>query len=686
MDRAAHASPGETRRSGRLALLAKAQRQLTAQLTQHARTDRLPRAIADAILLVLPATTCEVWAEDGATLRRLVRLSIDAHDDDAPDLTLAYAARDAAIPLLASRAVAEGPDRGRTELCAPAHVCRNGHGVIRVLADASAELDTEDLELVTILARHAAAAAETARLLALQLSQRRRAEAAAALARASLHATSLADGAATLLRVLDRTVPSSGKALGVARARDGHVEYVATSGSLSTLLGHRPAGPSGIAGVAPQGRAVVIPALRTEAPPDRPDLVPDEWAFVLPLASREHLIGVVLVTTPRSQPLTRRDQRTLRRLAAPLSLSLDALMLDEEEHQAREREHLLATALTTIDHPIFILDRVGVRYANMAAAREYGWSQGELMEMRFEDLVVGADTRQALVEHDGVLEPGVRVSHDIHRRRDGSEFPAAVNVSTLSSQEGEPLGRVVSIRNMSQDRNLEEQLRHTEKMVALGELVSGVAHEINNPLTGISAFAQLLLEESLTAEQRESVQLIKQESDRATAVIHDLLLFARKTGRGVEPLDVNALVEHVVRLRAYPLRTAGVTVSLQLDPARPHVRGDAQKLQQVLLNLVSNAEHAMQGRTVRTLTLSTASESGDVRIEVRDTGAGMTDDVRRRIFEPFYSTKPPGMGTGLGLSVSYGIVQAHGGRFTVESVPDAGTVITLLLPALAAVT
>lgn len=680
------ADAAHARRARRLALLAQAQRQLTQQLTQHVRTDRLPRAIADAVMFVLPAAACEVYAEfESHELRRLVRLTIDGRDEGEGDgdLTLAHAARDAALPLLASHADG-GATRahGMIEMCLPAVVCRNGHGIIRIVADADAELDEEDLELVAILARHASAAAETARLLALQQSQRRRAEAAAALARASLHATSLADGANTLLRVLDRTVPSSGKALGVARARDGHIEYVAGAGSLAGLVGHRPAGTRGIAGVAPNGRAVVLPVLRDEAPADNPELVPDEWAFVLPLASRGHVIGAVLVTAPRTAPLTRRDQRTLRRLAAPLSLSLDALLLDEEEHLAREREHLLATALTTINHPIFILDRVGVRYANMAAAREYGWSQAELMELRFEDLVVGADTRQGLAVSDGVVEPGVRVSHDIHRRRDASEFPAAVTVSALSGHDGEPLGRVVSVRNVSQDRHLEEQLRHTEKMVALGELVAGVAHEINNPLTGISAFAQLMLEDPLSPEHRESVQLIKQESDRAKGVINDLLLFARKTERGLGPVDVNTMLEQVVRLRAYPLRSAGVSVALELDARAPRVRGDVQKLQQVLLNLVSNAEYAMKGRATRTLTLRTTVESDRAHIEVRDTGAGMTAEVRRRIFEPFYSTKPAGAGTGLGLSVSYGIVHAHDGSILVESEPDVGTVVTLVLPAL----
>lgn len=243
---------------------------------------------------------------------------------------------------------------------------------------------------------------------------------------------------------------------------------------------------------------------------------------------------------------------------------------------------------------------------------------------------------------------------------------------------------MLSVRNVSQERQLEEQMRHTEKMVAVGELVAGVAHEINNPLTGISAFAQLLLEETLTDDQRESVALIKKETDRAKGVIHDLLLFARNTERAAGPVDINDALGQVVRLRAYPLRNGGVDVQLALDPSAPRVSGDAQKLQQVLLNIIGNAEYAMRDRPHRVLTLTTQGHGDTVSITATDTGKGMPEEVRRRIFEPFFTTKPNGVGTGLGLSVSYGIVRAHGGTVSVESVPDVGTTVTIVLPALSA--
>ncbi|MBY0488803.1 MAG: PAS domain S-box protein [Gemmatimonadaceae bacterium] len=645
-------------RSGhRLAELVRAQQQLARQLAHATVGDGLARAVADAAMLVFPCHVAELYRFRGERIDRVVRVGtpLDPADADTLDLELVRAVGDSGVAHMATR-LTPHPDApaGTTELCAPVRDMRHGAGVLRLVASPGHAFDGEDLFLVAVLTGHAATAAEAARLVTAQRRQRRRAELSAALGRVAIHATQLVPGAQQLLDVLARALPVRGLALGVSRARDGHLEYIAANGALEYYVG-------------------------VEQPPETSDPL-----RVLSLASRGHQIGELRVLASDTSLRTlKRLGRALEYVATPLTLSLDAMLLDEEERFAREREHLLATGLTTINHPIFILDQSGIRYANPATAREYGWTQPELMEMKFEDLVVGADTREGLDAGSGIVEAGVRISHDIHRRKNGAEFPAAVSIAPLRGHTGDILGQVVSVRDVSQDRHVEEQLRHTEKMVALGELVAGVAHEINNPLTGISAFAQILLEEELGEEQRESVQLIKQESDRAKGVIRDLLLFARKTDRGFGPVDVNAMLQQVVRLRTYPLRQAGVKVTLELDPNAPKVSGDEQKLQQVLLNMISNAEFAMQGRLERVLTLSTRTSGDQVHILAHDTGRGMSAEVKRRIFEPFFSTKPAGLGTGLGLSVSYGIVHAHGGSISVESEPDVGTTFQLNLPVLA---
>jgi two-component system NtrC family sensor kinase len=158
------------------------------------------------------------------------------------------------------------------------------------------------------------------------------------------------------------------------------------------------------------------------------------------------------------------------------------------------------------------------------------------------------------------------------------------------------------------------------------------------------------------------------------------LLFARKAEARDVAVDINTIVKHTVRLRSLASRSSGIDVHMHLDPSNPRVRGDEQKLQQVLLNLLVNAESAMQAVQVRHLSVTTRHKQGMVHIVVADTGHGMTPAISERVFEPFFTTKPPGEGTGLGLSVSYGIIQAHEGTISVESAPDAGTTFTIMLP------
>jgi signal transduction histidine kinase len=164
-------------------------------------------------------------------------------------------------------------------------------------------------------------------------------------------------------------------------------------------------------------------------------------------------------------------------------------------------------------------------------------------------------------------------------------------------------------------------------------------------------------------------------------VIRDLLTFARKSGPRYVAVDMNALIEQTLRLRQYGLRTAGVEVELRLEPNLKPLHGDDRQLQQVLLNLIVNAEHAMAQASHRSLKLRTMNDGPRIVIEVSDSGVGMPPELQARIFEPFFTTKGEGKGTGLGLSVSYGIVHTHGGTLQVESIPGGGSTFRIVLPA-----
>jgi signal transduction histidine kinase/CheY-like chemotaxis protein len=239
-------------------------------------------------------------------------------------------------------------------------------------------------------------------------------------------------------------------------------------------------------------------------------------------------------------------------------------------------------------------------------------------------------------------------------------------------------------------RQVQAQLVHTEKMSALGMLVSGVAHELNNPLTSVKGYAQLLLHnlEGLPGHedpsQAKMLTKIASETDRAAKIVQNLLTFSRKRTTEKTPTDLNRVVEQVLELREYDLRVTNLEIVRDLAPSLPAVMADADQIQQVLLNLLTNAEHAIRdlGRPGRITVVSRAVE-GRVRLEVGDDGPGIAPENLKRIFVPFFTTKEIGRGTGLGLSICYGIVQDHGGTIEVDSAVGRGSTFRLEFPALA---
>jgi PAS domain S-box-containing protein len=404
-----------------------------------------------------------------------------------------------------------------------------------------------------------------------------------------------------------------------------------------------------------------------------------------PIVNGEQVLGVLQAQSNDPDAYDREVIEIVMLIARQAGTAIARAHASVAERAANERARALAVALEAMDQPVLIRSRDEiVLYANGAALREYGYTREELIGLPSHVLTVlptvRAHDHTREVHREDLATSGSWSGELLLQRKNGSEFPAWLSINNIVNDEGEITASVVSARDMTEERRVAEQLRQSEKLVALGELVAGVAHEVNNPLTGISAFAQLLQEEKLTADQLEAAQMIKREADRAVAVIRDLLTFARKTGPRSVPIDMNSLIEQTMRLRTYGLRTAGIEMRQDLSPSLPRVRGDDRQLQQVLLNLVLNAEHAVANCPLRIVTLRTSASAGRVVVEVSDTGHGMSVDVQKRIFEPFFTTKPEGAGTGLGLSVSFGIVQTHGGMLTVHSAPGAGATFRLTLP------
>jgi two-component system NtrC family sensor kinase len=243
---------------------------------------------------------------------------------------------------------------------------------------------------------------------------------------------------------------------------------------------------------------------------------------------------------------------------------------------------------------------------------------------------------------------------------------------------------VVVVEDITEQQALEAQLIQSEKMAAVGTLVSGVAHELNNPLTSIAGLSEFLLEQSPTgAPGRDHLRIINEQADRAGHIVRDLLTFARKGPTEREPVDLGDVVQRTLALLGYDLRRRNVTAEIVVAPGLPPVLGDRHQLQQVALNLVTNAVQAVtdlpRGRP-RRVAIRLKVEDGRVVLRVSDTGPGLTEEVRAQMFSPFFTTKPQGEGTGLGLFVSYGIAESHGGSLTADSRPGNGATFVLALP------
>src|ERR1700733_9334198 len=252
-------------------------------------------------------------------------------------------------------------------------------------------------------------------------------------------------------------------------------------------------------------------------------------------------------------------------------------------------------------------------------------------------------------------------------------------------REGVRMGWLELYYDVTGERQIQSKLLQTEKMAAVGQLVSGIAHELNNPLTSIMGYGQLLLGQGLAPEQYSEASKVFQQAERARRIVKNLLYFARENEPERTRVDLNEIVERTLALRSYELRVQNILVECALASDLPETMADPYQLQQVVLNLLTNAEQALlQERGQGKVTIKTRVADGNrIAIEISDDGPGVPWGIASRIFDPFFTTKPPGVGTGLGLSIVYGIVKQHDGEVTFENQHGGGARFVVELPVLA---
>ncbi len=349
-------------------------------------------------------------------------------------------------------------------------------------------------------------------------------------------------------------------------------------------------------------------------------------------------------------------------------VQIRGLMLDVTEQKTfqaqlqRERD-FNQKILNTTQSMILVLDTAGlISYANRRCY-ETGYEESALIGHRLVDWVEAS--------HRNDFETALETTANGHqvenvelrvKRGDGSMGHFSISLSPMRDEQNTVNSIVVVMTDITDAALLQAKLAHSEKMATIGRLVSGVAHEVNNPLAAILGFTDLLLENpDVPAAAREDLQIILQETQRTKDIVQDLLSFARQRPVQREPVRVNQVLRQTIKLRSYDFASHGVEVREDFEDQLAPAIGDSQQLQQVFLNILNNAYDAVQESGRRGKIAIATRQTGDaIEVTISDNGTGISDP--QRIFDPFYTTKQAGKGTGLGLSICYGIVRAHGGE------------------------
>lgn len=397
--------------------------------------------------------------------------------------------------------------------------------------------------------------------------------------------------------------------------------------------------------------------------------------------SRGRPIGIVSVRTRDSEfPPEQID--LLEALSTMAAVAVDNIHLLED----------LRTTSSALDDTIassrdaiitFDVDRIIASW-NPAAERIFGMSRQEAIGQTLGQFGISSRfaQNQELFERVMAGQP-VEIGEHERVRPDGKSVWLAGVGTPIRNSNGDITGTLVTMRDVTRERLIKRQMAQTEKLSALGQLVAGVAHELNNPLTSVMGFGQLLKSQPLDEQGQRDVERVIEQSKRAARIVKNLLVFARDHEPTWAETDVNAILSAVLDMRSYELTLLDIAVEMDLAAELPVIQADPYQLHQVFVNLVINAEQAMEADGGGRLSVKSMPVDGEmVRVEISDTGPGIAPEHIPRVFDPFFTTKDTGKGTGMGLSICYGIVEEHGGRIWAEHVPSGGACFVVELPML----
>jgi PAS domain S-box-containing protein len=354
-----------------------------------------------------------------------------------------------------------------------------------------------------------------------------------------------------------------------------------------------------------------------------------------------------------------------------------------ERKQAQEQYRLIAEYSADIIYKLTIKEEK-FTYVSPSAERLLGYTDKEALALKLSDVLTPESYEKQRNELFKDLQAGKPFStlqlEVIHK--DGRIIPFEVHASLVYNDKGEPVEIVGVARDITERKRMEEQLIMQDRLASIGQLTSGLAHELNNPLTSVISFSSLLLKQQFAEETKQDLKIIHDEAQRISAIVKNLMAFARKQPEEKQPTDINECIQKVLEMRAYEQKVSNITTNVHFAPDLPRINGNISQLQQVFFNIVINAEFFMlESHGKGTLTITTEKAGEAVRALFADDGPGISGENTRRLFTPFFTTKEVGKGTGLSLSICLGIITEHGGRIWAESEPDRGATFVVELPA-----
>ncbi|HXZ19619.1 MAG TPA: PAS domain S-box protein [Candidatus Acidoferrales bacterium] len=387
------------------------------------------------------------------------------------------------------------------------------------------------------------------------------------------------------------------------------------------------------------------------------------------------------------------DTATLVRDAAGHPIRYQGTLVDisarlEMEQSLREQQEFARRLIESFPDLIVVLDHEGkFTFVSNRVRDVLGVAPSDLMGLRYGPRAHPEDIAHLDTFVHDILN-GAKTNETLEyrsRHQDGSWRMLRATAAPLSDASGAVTGMVASLRDVTELNRLEQQVLQSEKLAAMGQMIAGVAHELNNPLTAILAVSDMLREHSEDPGHKRQLELLHQQARRAADIVQDLLSFSRPPAPRKGRVQLAEVLRRALHLHEYSLRRNSVAVDFLLEKGMPDVLGDANQLIQVFLNLVVNAEQAIRevrdSGTIRVRMGRGAAGDAQVWASIQDDGPGIPAEVLEKIFDPFFTTKRPGRGTGLGLSISMAIVREHGGEIQYQPAPGGGAVFLVTLPA-----